>query len=582
MEQGQAGKPDPQQGSWREHLIAVCGRRLSPKAAMWTLGVISVLAAIVILREFRGLSFFYDEWDFIQDRRGWGTSDFLEPHNEHLHLVPTIIFKLLFVVFGIGSYWPYAVVLVISHIVCAWVLFLLLQRWSTTDFALAAATVFLFLGAAWEILLWPFEMGVTLSLAAGLGALLFLDRGTRRADALACALLVASIASASLGIPFILGALIMIVLVRRPVLRRLYVVVLPLALYGLWYLAYGEPTAKAENIREIPGFVANAAAGAASAIAGLPLEFGRSIVIVLAAILLAALARQWPGTVRLVSVTAIALIMWSLLALSRFGIAPPETSRYLYGGAALLLVIGAILLGRRSLASPALRVAIVVIVLASLAPGLSNLARGSAAWRDGSAQVRAALGALELVPQRVPADFQPAPIWGPQLRAAKYLAAAKALGSPAAAPEEIPAYPASARAAADTVLNAGGALAITPTTTSRAGGRPPQVAQVSGAIVRQAGTPGCLVATPTAGATAIVVVPLPASGMVVKAQDEVRAQTHVDVRAQRFADLGPGDPIATTRPGDRPLLIRVDAGGNSPPWRVQLSSLGTITFCGAR
>ena len=567
---------------WRGRALALASRPLTPSAAAWTLLVISVIAAAVILREFRGISFFYDEWDFIQDRRGWGISAFLEPHNEHLHLIPTIVFKALFVVFGIGSYWPYAMVLVITHIACAWVLFALVQRWSNSEFALIAATVFLFLGAAWEVLLWPFEMGVTLSLAAGLASLLALDHGTSRGDIVACALLVGSVASASLGIPFIVGALIMLLLSRRGLLPRVYVVLVPIVLYGLWYLAYGEPTAKAENIREVPGFVANAAAGAASAIVGLPLEFGRAIVVLLAAILLVALGQRRPGSARLICVAAIALIMWSLLGLSRFGIAAPETSRYHYGGAALLLVIGAVLIGRRWSSTPALRVAILVLVVASLAPGLSNLSRGAASWRDGGAQVRAALGALELVPGRVPADFQPAPIWGPQLKAASYLSAADALGSPAATPQEIIGYPASARAAADTVLNAAQALSITPTTAAVAGGQPLQVETVTSATVRPGSVAACRVATPEAGATAIVTLPVPSSGVVVAAQDQPARKLHVDVRAQRFADLGPGDPVATAYPGGRPLLARVVAGGSSPPWRVQLSSLGPITFCRAQ
>jgi hypothetical protein len=568
--------------SWRDRAIDVAGRRLAPQAAVWTLAVISVIAAAVILREFRGLTFFYDEWDFVQNRRGWDVGTFLEPHNEHLHLIPTMVFKALFVVVGIGSYWPYAIALVATHVACAWVLFALIRRWSSSEVALVAGTIFLFLGAAWEVLLWPFEMGVTLSLAAGLASLLALDRGTRRGDALACALLVLSIASASLGIPFIAGALILLVLSRRSPLGRLYVVLVPIVLYGLWYLAYGEPTAKAENIREVPGFVANAAAGAASAIVGLPLEFGRALVVILAIALLVALAKRWPGAARIVCVTGIALLMWSLLALSRFGIAPPETSRYLYGGAALLLVLGAVLIGRRWAGTPGLRVAIVVVVLASLAPGLSNLSRGAASWRDGSAQVRAALGALELVPGRVPLTFQPAPIWGPQIEAAKYLRAAEALGSPAATPQEIAGYPAAARAAADTVLNAAGALAITPTTGSAAGGRPPRIESVTGATVRPAATAACLVATPSQGATAIVVLPIPSSGLVVQAQEQRKPRSHVDVRAQRFAELGPGGPIATATTAGQPLFVRVVAGGNAPPWRAQLSSLGPITFCGAQ
>ena len=73
-------------------------------------------AAALILVKGRGLIFFYDEWAWVMRRRGWSVGTFLEPHNEHLSLVPVTIFKVLFVTVGLSHYWVYRLVGVAFHI----------------------------------------------------------------------------------------------------------------------------------------------------------------------------------------------------------------------------------------------------------------------------------------------------------------------------------------------------------------------------------------------------------------------------------------------------------------------------------
>ena len=61
-------------------------------------------------------------------------------------------------------------------------LFLYLRRRVDPWLALLAAGIVLFLGPAFDDLIWDFQMGFTGSLAFGLGALLMLERGDRRGD----------------------------------------------------------------------------------------------------------------------------------------------------------------------------------------------------------------------------------------------------------------------------------------------------------------------------------------------------------------------------------------------------------------
>jgi hypothetical protein len=226
---------------------------LSDRRAIALLTAAGLVAAALLLRNYRDLLFFYDEWDFIQGRRDWDPDTFLRAHNEHLVLVSTVVYKLLFVTAGITSYWPYAIFLTLTHLAAAGMLFAVIRAWSGNELALLAATVMLFLGTGWEVMLWPFEMGVTISLAAALGAVLCIERRTPRGDAWACVLMVLSVSAASLGLPFLVGLGIMILGASGP--GRLWVVGVPGALWGAWFLAYGNSTSKVENIPQIPTYV---------------------------------------------------------------------------------------------------------------------------------------------------------------------------------------------------------------------------------------------------------------------------------------------------------------------------------------
>ena len=135
-------------------------------------------------------TFFADDWMVIIDRRGTSVGDFLDPHNDHIALAPVAIYKGLPELFGMTS-------------------------------AL------------------PFQIGFSGSVAAGIGALLALDRDSRWGDMTACILLVASTCFSELGIPFAVGALVNVALGPWPRLQLLYVPLVPAFLYGLWYLGCG-------------------------------------------------------------------------------------------------------------------------------------------------------------------------------------------------------------------------------------------------------------------------------------------------------------------------------------------------------
>ena len=187
-------------------------------------------------------------------------------------LAPVTIYKLVLATFGMESAFPVQVISTLVFLLSATLLFAYLRRRVGDWPALLGSALILFLGASWLDLLWAFQIAFSGSIAAGLGALLALDRDDRVGDRIACALLVVSISFSSLGVPFVAGALVSVLVGGRPRIGRLYVAFVSLALYAIWWLGWGhtaERTVSLENVLESPKFVFDAASQAMAALLGL-------------------------------------------------------------------------------------------------------------------------------------------------------------------------------------------------------------------------------------------------------------------------------------------------------------------------
>src|SRR5262245_55541518 len=146
-----------------------------------------------------------DDWNVVLDRRGHSPSDFLDPHQGHLVLGVVLVYKLLLVAFGMSSPIPYHAASTLLYLVAAALLFVYMRPRVGDWLALFGTTVILFFGASALDLLPSFQIFFSGSMAAGLGALLMLDRGDRRGDVAACLLLLISISFSELGIAFSVG-----------------------------------------------------------------------------------------------------------------------------------------------------------------------------------------------------------------------------------------------------------------------------------------------------------------------------------------------------------------------------------------
>ena len=423
------------------------------------------------------LTFLLDDWEFLLYRHGVNADSVLDPHGEHIVALPVLIYKALLATAGMGSALPYRVVSVGLFLLSAALLFVYLRRRVGDWPALAATAVVLFLGAAWEDLLWSFQMTYFGSVAGGLGALLALEREDRRGEALACALLVVSILFSSLGISFAIGAAVHVLLKKR--WHSLYVFLVPLAVYGLWWLGWGhtaESSLSFHNLARTPLYVLDGLANSVGSATGLVndsvtvhdrLFWSRPLAVVLAFLAAWRLYRLPRVPHWFWVVLAVGGSFWVLAGFNQMPGRGPDASRYQYLGVLFAFMLAAELLrpelerglriGRAALTAIAL---VAAFSVASNLDQLRDAYKGT--YHPISQLEKAGLGALDITEATVEPGFvlseDVVDTGFVNVDAGSYFAAREAHGSPAYSEAEIADAPQYVRYAADKVLF--GALGI--------------------------------------------------------------------------------------------------------------------------
>jgi hypothetical protein len=536
------------------------------------LAAIAAVAFALLMYLARGVGFYFDEWNFVLDRSGHSPDVFLKPHNEHIAVLPVLIYKVLLSVVGLDHHWPFLVVLVVMHVLLGVGVYLLARQRVGPWPAVLVATLILFAGLAYQNMLWAFQIGFVGSVLGGVWAWVALDRGSRWCDPLACCALVFSMLSSSLGVPMALGvAAEFLVLGRR---RALWVPAAPLALYAIWYAGYGESNITSEGILHAAPWATSAVAAAAGALFGLGSNWG----VALAVLCVVALWRRLsagPPTPRLVGILVAGLAFWALTAAARSVFqppVPPDSSRYLTFGMVVLALVGVELVRDAVPAPRALALGAAVTLLA-VTLGLPVLRDQGRALQTTTHVTEAALGAMELVPGRAAPTYQPDPRNAPQLFAGSYFAAARREGSsPGATPAELEAAPSAERETADRVLQELAAR-LAPAA-APAAGAPPALELVTGG--RVASRRACDVVRPTATTPAVVTAVVPRAGLVVRAL----GNAGVTIRLRRFADGFGNGPVGTVTRAEAKLL-RLPADASTHRYRVELAGAGALALCAA-
>ena len=564
-------------------LRALLARPAAPRVAC----LIGLLAAgLFLFIDGHGRTFWYDEWAFVLGRRGSDLGTFLEPHNGHLSLLPIAAYKLLLAFAGMDHYWPFRLTVIALHLVCATLIYVYAERRVGGWLAFAAAIPILFLGPAWEVIVWPFEMAWVASLAAGLGALLMLDRGDRRGNVLASILLTLAVLSSGLGIAILIGAMAETIL-RRP--RRPWVVAAPLGVYLLWFVFYSESNFALHRLTQVPSFAADAFGSAVAAVVGLAgqtftdrdasLEWGRPLAVAAAALLAWRLIKLGRIPPRVATLGLTVLAFWALTAISRAGVsvggyslAPPYASRYLYVGAFFLVLIAVELL-RGVRLGPTAWALLAVALTAGLVSHLGTFRDAERYLRDHAETTTTNLGAIQLAGERVPPGYSA----GPYVTAGAFREAAVDWGSPARSAGELAGGSEKVRAGADFVLTQLYGLSSPPASGARGEGPLPTVeASAAGEVTRS----GSCVTLRPGGFQAPWIVPelqllLPAGGLSVSAPRGER----VELMVRRFAQRFPKVPLGVLQ-GGTTIVLRIPRDGAPEPWHVQLLPSGPVTACG--
>jgi hypothetical protein len=428
-------------------------------------------AAIVLVVAQWQITFFQDTFAFLLDRQPWNADSILAPHNEHIVVLPVLITKVLLEVFGMSSNLPEQMAMGITILTAPVLLFVWMRRRVGEWAALIAAVLFLFLGSAWPVLLWPFENEFTLPVCFGLAMLIFLDREDSRGDAWACLMLALATISGSLGLAFMVAAFVDVVLKHRERgLRRAFVFALPLFIYLAWYAGYGHDAEKhltLHNLLAAPQYVVEGFASALGSLAGLNTvkvgepahnQWGGPLLI--GAVGLFAFA-QWrrPGIPRgFWTVAAAGVVYWLLAALNFVPGREAAATRYIYAGALFVLLMAAELLRNWRPGRNALLVTGALSLLA-IGPNLAQMKEGSDFEQEQSLFTRGDIAALEIARDTVPSDYTlfPPEIAGTSslflVEAEKWFEAVDRWGTPAYSVAGLESAPAIARRFADLVLS---------------------------------------------------------------------------------------------------------------------------------
>jgi hypothetical protein len=380
--------------------------------------VVCLVGLLVVVFLGTRLTFFNDDWYFLLQRPGLeshgGLDTLLAPHNSQSVVLTALAYKVLVALFGLSSQLPFRLVLGLAVAAVGVFVYLLVSARAGPAIGLACAAVILFMGSAWEDLLFFASLDLVGSLATGLGAIWALRRDSVGRNVAACVLLLCSVGFSNVGVPFVVSGAVAILLRRRA--SQLWIVVAPAALFAVWWAVYGstQPShLSGSNLAHLPRYVVESASFGLASATGLyrgaesaVLQRGHVLLVVAAALVVICLVRGWrPRATALVPASAL-VAFWFLTGASYFSGREPSASRYQLIDAALLIVVAAELYrpGRWH------RPVTVVVVIAAAAVVASNidggLSYGYRFLRDQSGFVKADLAALEAAPRPVPAGLR--------------------------------------------------------------------------------------------------------------------------------------------------------------------------------
>jgi hypothetical protein len=401
----------------------------SDRGARWTFVAALIVSVGLLYVVGRRQWFIRDDWAFVLTRdkvhrvQGLGHMLF-EAQDGHWMTFPIIIFRAVHAMFGIDSYWPYLIPMMLCHLATAVMVRVLCRRagasaWTATILASMLAVF----GSGWENIVFAVQIVYNLSLLAFLVQLLLIDHDgpLDRRDVAAALLGVIAVASSGFGPFFIVGVFVFMVVRRR--WGAALVAVVPAAVAeGWWWVFWGRDPAGDSHrgpITGVPAYVNRGVEGVFQGITSLNSLVGISLIGTLAVLVW---RRRDPRTHDLLfamAVTALGIDVGLAIQRGGFGIETAANSRYVYIGAVLLMPAFAVAVDQTARLSPALLWAARLVLIGAIGMNIGALRSNGAAWADRAQGERNLFALVAGSPATANADPRVAPApFSPDVRVA--------------------------------------------------------------------------------------------------------------------------------------------------------------------
>lgn len=534
------GEKDGQAGNAKTGVSSRSQSFLAGRSWLW-FTLLATAAALLHLVPMSGTTFYVDEWSLIF-RYGWSPSNLLVSVYGHNGATGRTLWYAVMALFGIGDYLPYRILGFSFNLFTAAAIFHYARVRHSVLAGLCLATLSFGLGSSFHTILWPASSIGVISMGALPLCLLLFARNDLRSSVLAVCLLLVALGTGGMGLVVLGACFVELVLRKRG--RQLLLLAVPVVLYAMWLLRFGDSSSSGISVRvllDAPAYVQDAFAFAAAGLLG----FKPSLAATAATLYLTALGlvcyqnRRQLDLRRMLSLGSAALAFWGLTAAFRGSLGEAGAPRYIAFGA---LPLGLLLVEatRGMRVTRPKRVAVVVLTAVSLVPNIAMLLIAETNFRYIGEIQRAQLSALELVRPTVDSGYLVPGEWARYVHAGDYFRAVDRFGSPALPHDQLSEATPAARAAADEVLVGGGALVAQPAASAVPAGA--ACALSSGSLRLDPGQ-----------------------------QVVVRTLTNpVGVRLQQLA-AGPPDAAGFTLPAASINRVRASLDGVPRPWHLYLS-----------
>jgi hypothetical protein len=213
----------------------------SERAALAVFLAAEAVALVIYVVISRPMWFYLDEWDFLADRTAFNVGDLFRAHNEHWVTLPVLVYRGLWWLFGLNSYRPYQLLIILMHLTAAFLLWKVMRRvdvrpWTAT----VVASMLVFFGSGYQNIVLPFQITLVGALVFGLVYLLLAthDGPFDRRDVFGWLAGLAAIMCSGVGVSMIVAVGIALLLMRGWRLALVHTVPFAVA-YGIWFAWIG-------------------------------------------------------------------------------------------------------------------------------------------------------------------------------------------------------------------------------------------------------------------------------------------------------------------------------------------------------